>query len=79
MVSEKEVVLFTQLACRFCNLEKEWHSQHGVDFQDRNITDDPSALTDLQQIPAFSTPVTWIDGEVIFGFDRRKLSELLGI
>jgi thioredoxin reductase (NADPH) len=79
MVSEKEVVLFTQSGCRFCSLEQEWLSQHGVDFQERNITDDPSALADLEQIPAFSTPVALIDGEVVFGFDRHKLSELLGI
>ncbi len=78
-MSEKEVVLYTQSGCRFCSLEQEWLSQHGVDFQERNITDDPSALADLEQIPAFSTPVALIDGEVVFGFDRHKLSELLGI
>ena len=78
-MTEKEVVLFTQSGCRFCNLEKTWLSQHAVDFKERNITDDPSALEDLEQILAFSTPVALIDGEVVFGFDRHKLSELLGI
>ena len=78
-MSEKEVILFTQTGCRFCKLEKAWLSQHEIAFKERNISDDPSALTDLEQIPAFSTPVALIDGEVVFGFDRRKLSELLGI
>ena len=78
-MSEKEVVLFTQSACRFCKLEKAWLSQHSVDFKERNINDDPRALADLEQIPAFSTPVTLIDGEVVFGFDQRRLSALLGI
>jgi glutaredoxin len=79
MVSEKEVVLFTQSGCRFCKLEKAWLTQYAVAFMERNISDDPSALRDLEQIPAFSTPVALIDGEVVYGFDRRKLSELLGI
>jgi glutaredoxin len=79
MVSEKEVVIFTQSACRFCHLEQAWLVEHGVSYKERNITDDPSALSDLEQIPAFSTPVTLVDGEVVIGFDRRKLSELLGI
>ena len=78
-MSEKEVVLFTQSACRFCGLEKEWLTKRAVVFKERNITDDPSALADLEQIPAFSTPVAVIDGEVVFGFDRRKLEELLEI
>ena len=78
-MSEKEIVLFTQSACRFCYLELAWLTEHGIAFKERNITDDPSALEDLEQIPAFSTPVTLIDGEVVVGFDRRKLSDLLGI
>jgi glutaredoxin len=78
-VSEKEIVLFTQHACRFCKLEKEWLSQRDIDFNERNIADDPTALSDLEAIPAFTTPVAIIDGEVVHGFDRRKLSELLGI
>ncbi len=41
--------------------------------------DDPSALAELEAIPVFTTPVTLIDGEVVIGFDRGKLSELLGI
>lgn len=78
-MSEKEVILFTQSACRFCHLEQAWLIEHGVAYKERNITDDPSALAALEQIPAFGTPVTLIDGEVVFGFDQRKLSELLGI
>lgn len=78
-MSEREVVLFTQSECRFCNLEKEWLSQHGVPFKERNIGDDPSALSELEAIPLFTTPVTLIDGEIVVGFDRSKLSELLSI
>ncbi len=78
-MSEKEIVLFTQHACRFCKLEKEWLSQRDIDFNERNIADDPTALSGLEAIPAFTTPVAIIDGEVVHGFDRRKLSELLGI
>jgi len=78
-VSEKEVVLFTQHACRFCKLEKEWLTQRDIDFKERDITDDPTALSDLEAIPAFTTPVALIDGEVVHGFDRHRLAELLGI
>ena len=78
-MSEKEVVLFKQSECRFCALEKEWLAKHAVAFSERNVSNDPTALEDLEQIPAFSTPVAVIDGEVVFGFDRRKLEKLLGI
>ncbi|MCZ6530528.1 MAG: glutaredoxin family protein [Chloroflexi bacterium] len=60
-------------------MEKAWLSQHSIAFTERKIMDDPSALAELEAIPAFTTPVTLIDGEVVVGFDRGKLSELLGI
>ena len=46
---------------------------------DRNITEDESALKELQELGVFSTPVTLINGAVVVGFDREKLEELLGV
>ncbi len=61
----------------FCGMEKAWLSQNGVAFEERNITDDPSALEELVELGMLSTPITLIDGEVVVGFDREKLSKLL--
>jgi len=38
---------------------------------------DEEAMAELEKIGVLSTPVTVIDGEVVVGFDRRKLEELL--
>ncbi len=46
---------------------------------DRNITEDESALKELQELGVFSTPVTLINGAVVVGFDREKLEQLLGL
>ena len=61
----------------FCGMEKAWLSQNGVAFEERHITDDPSALEELVELGMLSTPITLIDGEVVVGFDREKLSKLL--
>ncbi|TDJ20766.1 MAG: glutaredoxin family protein [Gammaproteobacteria bacterium] len=61
----------------FCGMEKAWLSQKGVAFEERNITDDPSALEELVELGMLSTPITLIDGEVVVGFDQEKLSKLL--
>jgi len=61
----------------FCGMEKAWLSQNGVAFEERNITDDPSALEELVELGMLSTPITLIDGEVVVGFDQEKLSKLL--
>ena len=38
---------------------------------------DQEAMAELEKIGVMTTPVTVIDGEVVVGFDRRKLEALL--
>jgi glutaredoxin 3 len=56
---------------------KEFLSQNKIDFTDRNITADESAMAELEKLGYLTTPVTAVDGEVIVGFDRAKLERLL--
>lgn len=56
---------------------KEFLSQNNIDFTDRNIATDETALTELEKIGYMTTPVTIIDGEVVIGFDIAKLRALL--
>ena len=56
---------------------KEFLSQNKIDFTDRNIAPDESALAELEKIGYMTTPVTLIDGEVVVGFDVPKLRTLL--
>ena len=62
-----------------CHLEKGWLSEQKIDFVDRNIAEDESALKELQELGVFSTPVTLINGATVVGFDRNKLEQLLGL
>lgn len=61
----------------FCGKAKEYLSQKGVPFEDKDITKDPSALTDLQKLGYMTTPVIVIDGSVIVGFDAAKMDAAL--
>ena len=63
----------------FCERVKEFLSQEGIEFEERNVAADEGAFAELEKIGALSTPVTVIDGEAVIGFDRAKLEELLGI
>jgi len=58
-----------------CHLEKGWLSEQKIDFVDRNIAEDESALKELHELGVFSTPVTLINGAVVVGFDRGKLEQ----
>ena len=59
----------------FCDQAKEYLSQKGVKFQERDISQDPSALADLKKLGYMTTPVIVIDGSVIVGFDAEKIDQ----
>ena len=61
----------------FCVKVKEFLSQNKVEFTDRNIAADESALSELEKLGYMTTPVTVVDGEVVVGFDVPKLRSLL--
>ncbi len=62
----------------FCQQTKEYLSQKGIVFQERDITKDARAIEELRQLGYMTTPVTVIDGTVIVGFDANKIEAALG-
>ena len=61
----------------FCNQAKEYLSQKGIEFQERDIAEDLGALADLKKLGYTTTPVIVIDGSVIVGFDADKIDQAL--
>lgn len=61
----------------FCDQAKEYLSQKGIQFQERDIAHDSSALADLQKLGYMTTPVIVIDNSVIVGFDAEKIDQAI--
>ena len=55
----------------------EFLSENGVTFERRDVINDPTAMAELMKIGVMTTPVTVIDGEVVIGFNRNRLKDLL--
>lgn len=62
----------------FCSKVKEFLSQKGVNFTERDVSKDENAINELKKMGVMTTPVTTIDGEMVVGFDQQKLEQLLG-
>lgn len=74
---EKEVIVFTSNTWPHCHTVKEFLSQKGVEFIEKNVQTDPSARKELMQKGIMAVPVVVIGGETIVGFDRDRIEELL--
>ncbi len=63
----------------FCNKTQEYLAEKGVEFEDRDITENEVFLKELEDMKIMSTPVIVIDGEAVVGFNKDRLDELLGL
>ncbi len=80
---QPKVVIFTQPDCPPCHVVKEFLEERGVEFEERDISLDPTAVQDLtQKYNSRSTPTLVIGSsvseEVMIGFDPDRLDQLLG-
>ena len=56
---------------------KEFLSRRGLAYTERDISRDQQALEELSRLGYMTTPVTKINGDVVVGFDQKRLEALL--
>lgn len=75
-----KVTVYSTSWCAFCHTEMEWLKKLGVDFAAKDIEAEPAARDELLNKNGGNfqgVPVTDINGELVLGFDRPKLQDLL--
>ncbi|SHJ72726.1 Glutaredoxin-like protein, YruB-family [Geosporobacter subterraneus DSM 17957] len=74
---DKNVVIYSSDSCIYCREAKNYFRSIGVEFEERNVSKDVSARKELMAKGFMGVPVIMVDQEIIQGFDKRKLDELL--
>ena len=77
-MSKGTVVVFTMPGCQHCAGVKAYLSDKGIDFTERNVLEDDSAMADFRKLGFRGTPVTLVGEEAIVGFDRNRFDEIFG-
>ncbi len=78
-MTQPKVILYTQPGCPPCGAEKEFLDSKGVEYEERNIREEPEYIQEMQELGSHSTPTTVIGDEVVIGFDPEKMSDLLDL
>ena len=72
-----EVKVYTSNTCSYCHMVKEYLEEKGIEYIERNVSTDSEARKELIANGYMGVPVVYIGDEVIQGFDKKKLDELL--
>ena len=76
---KRKVVIFTRPDCAPCFVVKGFLDGMGVDYEERDVTQDQSAVEELlQKYDSHSTPTVVIGEQVMVGFNPERLDKILG-
>jgi len=75
-----QIKIYSTPTCPYCVTLKEFLKEKNIEFEDVNVAQDAQAREEMiQKSNQMGVPVVDIDGEIVIGFDRQKISKLLNI
>ncbi|PIX61878.1 NrdH-redoxin [Candidatus Uhrbacteria bacterium CG_4_9_14_0_2_um_filter_41_50] len=75
-----KVTVYSTPTCPFCKQAKKFLDNYNVEFEDIDVSvDTEKAQLMIEKSNQMGVPVIDIDGEILVGFDEKKLKELLSL
>lgn len=77
---DKTVTIYTTPTCHFCQMSKEYFKANNVNYTEINVAADLEKRQEMiQKSGQMGVPVIMIGEDMIIGFDKKRLDELLGL
>jgi glutaredoxin 3 len=74
------VTIYSTPTCHFCQMAKEFFKAHGVEYVNHDVSTDAERRAEMLDLSGqMGVPVIVIGNNLIIGFDKRKIAELLNI
>ncbi len=82
------VTVYSTPTCPYCKMSKEFFKEQKVEFQDVDVAADEDKAKEMIEksgqmgVPVIAIPAemtTTKKEEIVIGFDRNRLAELLGL
>ena len=76
----QKVIVYSTSTCHYCHAAKDFLDKNSIKYENKNVSEDEEALKEMMdKSHQMGVPVLDIDGEIIIGFDEKKMRELLKI
>lgn len=75
----KKVIVYMAEWCVWCHRAMEFLAQHKIAFEARDVEKPEYAKEAVAKSGQGGIPVIDVDGQIITGFDVKRLQEVLGI
>lgn len=78
-MSNHEVIVYSTTGCPYCERVKSYLSEHGIQFEERNVSTNKQYFDEVRERKIFGLPATFINGKLVLGFQEKKFKQLLGL
>ena len=76
----KKVTVYSTPTCPFCIRVKQFLKEKNVQFEDIDVSENEEKAQEMiKRSGQMGVPVIEIEDEMIVGFDKEKIKEVLGI
>lgn len=76
----KNIIIYSTPTCPYCHAAKDFLTEHKVSFEDVDVSKDQARAQEMvQKSGQMGVPVIDVDGQVVVGFNKVKLAQLVGI
>ncbi len=78
--AKHSVTVFSTPTCPWCSRLKSYLREQQIAFKDVDVSRDAIAAQEMvRRSGQMGVPQAWIDGQVVVGFDRKRVDALLGL
>ena len=75
-----KIKIYSTPTCVYCETLKIFLKEHNIEFEEIDVSRDKKAQEEMiKKSGQMGVPVLEINGEIIVGFDKKRISQLLNI
>lgn len=76
----KNVIIYSTPGCIYCKIAKDFFHENSVNFTEYDVSEDAEKREEMmEKTGQMAVPVIDVEGEIVIGFDKPKLAQLLGL
>jgi len=80
MEQKHKIKIFSTHTCPYCDMVKRYLDEKGMEYEDVNVSSDPKAREEMgEKSGQMGVPVLEINDQVVVGFNKEKINNLLDI
>ena len=78
--AKPQVTIYSTPSCHFCHLAKDFFNEKNVAYTEINVAGNPDKINEMvEKSGQRGVPVIIIGDELILGYDKPKIVQLLGL